>query len=320
MSEILEHFIATLPPREDQVNATTNETLPGYPDISMDSALLPEFLLDDLRCTDLDQIASRLWLMTEQRSSNISPLHRQKVKGREIIVTEEIKIHLVWFYNKVYIKPLPRYLLTQDFWHHDIFQSSKSTDSAGHMIMASALGLMRSYAHLIQYESDFRLARCDSLALIPESITWTQWRRLRSKLLTIRDADVSERYHFGEIRLTRLNFYCKLLLYKPFYYRTHRQYGEYFASFYPPLLFVFGIVSIMLGAMQLAATVEEYDAHWPGLISLYRISSACVMVFTSMLLVALVVVFLYKIVKEWVFALSCRYSRSGGYKTTRFRH
>lgn len=295
----------------DSLNDDTSFTsLPGYPDIAIeDTPILSEFLLEDLQCQDLDELSDRLWMMTEQRSANISPLHRQKVKGREIIVAEEPKLHLIWFYDRIYLKPLPEYLLSQRFWCY-ILAANDHPKSTKALIRSSALGFIRSYAHLIKYESDFRIARSNSISLLPAVVSWGQWRLLRAKLLAIRDEEVSLRYRFGEVRLTRLNLYSKLLLRKPYYHRTYRQYGEYFASFYAPLLFLFGIVSVILGAMQLAATVEEYDAHWPGLVGLYRTASAIIMVITSLLLLALITIFLYKIGKEWKYAWKCRYAKS----------
>lgn len=288
-----------------------SKSLPGYPDIVTDDyPTLLDFLLEDLRCKDLDQISDHLWLMTEQRSANISPLHRQRVKGRDIVVTEEAKLHLIWFYDKIYIKPMPRYLLSETFWSRCLLKHGNLPGPMQNIIFPSALGFIRSYAHLIKYESDFRIAQTESLALIPNDVSWSQWRILRAKILMIGDNHVSRRFRFGEIRLTRLNFYSKFLLYKPWYYRQYRQYGDYFASFYPPLLFIFGIISIMLGAMQLAVSIEQYDVRWRGLTGVFRASSAFVIFLTTLLLLAFISLLMYKITKEWIFALGTRYSTS----------
>jgi len=45
--------------------------------------------------SDLEALAPRLWVISIQSGANINPLHRQRVKGREIIVTEEPRLHLV---------------------------------------------------------------------------------------------------------------------------------------------------------------------------------------------------------------------------------
>ena len=75
----------------------------------------------------------------------------------------------------------------------------------------------------------------------------------------------------------------------------YRQYGDYFGSFYLPLLLLFGIVSVLLGSMQLAATIEQYDAHWRGLVGMFCISSAVITVLAFILLVTPVGNFPYKI-------------------------
>ncbi|KAF2809379.1 uncharacterized protein BDZ99DRAFT_488383 [Mytilinidion resinicola] len=294
---------------------TTNDPghtpwLPGYPDLEMDKVeLLSAFLADDLECKELDQMSDCLWLLSTQSSENISQLHRQRVKGREIILTEEPKLHLIWFYDKIHIKPMPRYLLSRSFWQQLLLDPQQPLALRHNIILTSALGFLRSYAHLIRYESDFRIAKDNTLALIPDFVSWEQWRLLRAQVLVVRDEEVSARFRFGEIRLTRLNFYCKFLLFETYYYRTHRQYGDYFASFYPSLLFLFGIISIMLGAMQLAATVEQLDEQWRCLLGLFRMFSVVTMVITFLLLATLLVLFAIKITNEWIFALRCRYSR-----------
>ena len=309
-------FLELLPaePETSHSGHTTDACawLPGYPDLEIDNVKpLSAFLVDDLECKELDQMSERLWLMSTQSSANISPLNRQRVKGREIILTEEPKLHLVWFYDKIHIKPMPRYLLSRNFWQKHLLDPQQPFASTHNIILTSALGFLRSYAHLIRHESDLRIAKDKTLALIPNFVSWEQWCLLRAKVLTVQDEEVSARFRFGEIRLTRLNFYCKFLLSKTYYHRTYRQYGDYFASFYPPLLFLFGIISIMLGSMQLAATVEQLDEHWRCLLGMFRMFSAVTIAITLLLLVTLLVLLAVKIANEWIFALRCRYSPAG---------
>jgi hypothetical protein len=284
--------------------------LPGYPDLELqDARPLADFLAKELECTELNAISDRLWMMSKQSSASITRLHSQKVKFRNIVLSEEPKLHLIWFYVRIHIKPMPRYLLSPSFWQECLLNHQLSLGAGHQVILASALGFLRSYAHLIEYESDLRIAKDVTLALIPEYISWDEWRLLRAKLLDIKDHEVSGRWRFGEIRLTRLNFYCKFLLRRTAYYRTYRQYGDYFASFYPPLLFLFGITSVMLGSMQLAATVEQLEEHWPQLVGVSRCFSVITLTITFSLLVSLVTIFSVKIFKEWRYALHCRYSK-----------
>jgi hypothetical protein len=288
-------------------NDTDPSTLPGYPDLILeDDRALCGFLLEEVECKQLDMIARHLWMMSTQRSNNISPLHRQEVKGRKITITEEPGLHLVWFYDVIYVKPLPRFLMSKAFWENHLLHPRKPYGDKHEIILLSALGFLRSYAHLVRHESDFRIAQAKFI--IPEFVQWQQWRILRGSLLRISDDEVSPRFSFGEIRLTRLNFYCKFLLAKSYYHRTHRQYGDYFASYYPPLLFLFGIVSTLLSSMQLAATVEQIESGWSSSLPLFRIFSFVVMAATFQLLFALMAIFIWKLAKEWVFAMGDRYS------------
>ena len=193
--------------------------LPGYPRISFqDRHELLGFLKKEFCSADLDRIASRLWWMSKQDSANISALHRQLVKRRSIVVTEDPKLHLVWIRDRIFVKPLPLYLTSNTFW-----QKYLGNDANAH-IREAALGYLRTYFHLIRSESDFCIARDPSLHLVPTGITWEQFCNFSADLAKISDRDVSERYTYGEIRLTRLNFYAPLLLRKSYYQRMDYQY------------------------------------------------------------------------------------------------
>ena len=123
------------------------------------------------------------------------------------------------------------------------------------MIRMSALGFLRTYYYLIQHESDFEIARNET-RLLPPDITWTDFCAFSKDFVDISDDTVSERYHYGELRQTRLNLYAKLIIGKFHYERVHGQYGAFFARFYGPLLFIFGILSIILSAMQVELGLE----------------------------------------------------------------
>ncbi len=46
------------------------------------------------------------------------PLHYQKAVGRNVVVHERADLHLVWDEQRIFLKPIPRYLLDRDFWRH----------------------------------------------------------------------------------------------------------------------------------------------------------------------------------------------------------
>lgn len=87
--------------------------LPGQPQIYMNHhRRVTEFLNNEFLLTDLEEISSRLWMMSKHDHKSISPLHRQRVKGREIIITEDPRLHLIWYHDRIFIKPLPKYILS----------------------------------------------------------------------------------------------------------------------------------------------------------------------------------------------------------------
>ena len=277
--------------------------LPGYPRISLqDRHGLLEFLRKEYCSADLDCIADRLWWMSKQDSANISPLHRQFVKRRSIVVTEDPKLHLVWIRDRIFVKPLPLYLTSYTFW-----QEYLGNDTNAH-VRKAALGYLRTYLYLIRSESDFCIARDPSLHLIPAGITWEQFCDFSADLSKISDRNVSERYAYGEIRLTRLNFYAPLLLRKSYFQRMDYQYRDYFACFYGPILFMIGIVSIILGGLQVIVTVRGPDSvRNSRMLSVVALWISATMILCSFsILIFLCFLFLYKIFKEWRYAIRDR--------------
>ncbi|CAJ2504429.1 Uu.00g118230.m01.CDS01 [Anthostomella pinea] len=136
-------------------NGPLTQCLPGYPCILLqDRRKLWEFLDQEFCSKDLNQMASRLWWMSKQDSANISLLHRQLVKQRAVIVTEDPKLHLVWIHNQIFIKPLPRYIVSYAFWRDYMGDDGKDA----HDIHRAALGYLRTWLYLVRYESDFRIA------------------------------------------------------------------------------------------------------------------------------------------------------------------
>ena len=88
-------------------------------------------------------------------------------------------------------------------------------------------------------------------------MTWEQFCNLTAGLDLIADDQVSGRYAYGEIRLTRLNFYAPLLLRKSHFQRAQYQYKEYLPLLYGPILFSAGVASILLSGFQVAVAVQE---------------------------------------------------------------
>jgi hypothetical protein len=152
-------------------SASQSESLPGHPSVLLkDLVRIKKFLYDDLWSEELERIAPRLWIMTTPSSSNINPLHRQRVKGREIIVTEEARLHLVWIHDRIFIKPIPRYILSYGFWEAYLDRRPASLNDEQSNLYAAATGFLRTYRYLIRHESDFHITQQDGLRLIPKDV------------------------------------------------------------------------------------------------------------------------------------------------------
>lgn len=287
------------------------KNLPGYPCLSLDGKEdLSNFILHEFCSEDLDRLAPRLWWMSKQDSKNISPLHQQRVKKREVIITENPKLHLVWIHDRIFIKPLPEYLLSYGFWKHYLCDEGFA-DGRSEQIRKAALGYLRSYFYLIQHESDFRMAKDPRACLIPSHVTWRDFCNFSADFKRIEDDDTTERYRYGEIRLTRLNFYAVFLLRQRYFQRIDAQYSAYFAHFYGPMLFIFGILSVILNAMQVEVNVEQIGVNkplssFPSVSRGFSIASAIFLLFMSSVLLSIL---LYKIAREWHYALRDRFVR-----------
>lgn len=92
----------TLPP-----TASAKPLLPGHPDIPLTRAAVISYLQAELLTPELDAFGARLWLLATPSSAHVSALHDQVARGRAIVLTENPKLHLVWYADRVFVKPLP---------------------------------------------------------------------------------------------------------------------------------------------------------------------------------------------------------------------
>jgi hypothetical protein len=295
---------------EDQNEKTLSLPLPDYPRISLGDFSGIQYTLErDLLAPDLEKMAPHLWLLSTQSSSNVSPLHHQAVKGRKIIITEDPRLHLVWIYDRIFLKPVPAYLLSYNFWTQYLLNTaSPLPEPTRTELCKSALGFLRTYKYLIKHRSDHRIAIDKELELLPAKTSFTSLSNFISDLESITDSNVSKRYHYGEIRLTRLNFYGKFILRRWHFHTVHGQYGAYFKRFYGPLLFVFTIMSLILNSMQVELAVEAMlnSGQWTGFWSLCRYF--CVLTLVAIFCVggAMFSVLMWMIVDEWIYAIRDR--------------
>ena len=121
------------------------------------------------------------------------------------------------------------------------------------------------------------------------------------------DSDVSTRYRYGEIRLTRLNFYAPIVLGKSHFQRVAYQYSDYFARFYGPLLFGLAVVSVVLSGLQVVVSLDDpAGGRSRGLFGFALGFSFAMMACSLGLLLFLALLLAYKVGKEWHFAIQDR--------------
>ncbi|KAK2616787.1 hypothetical protein QQS21_000164 [Conoideocrella luteorostrata] len=221
----------------------------------------------ELSLERLTTIHSWLWfagLPTPPR-----PLHHQLLIGRQIIVTEQMDMHLIWETGRIFLKPIPRYLLAPDFWAAylccthgcDCARDTTVTQATADLCQRRqlgrrALGFLFSYAALISSESDFRIAQ--EKYLIPSEVHWPGWKVFVDQLdLGHIQSHIEQRFHHGELRLSRLNILYALFQ-TPFrgYVARWNQYSTFIRDYFTWLAGMTIYIAIVLPAMQVGLATE----------------------------------------------------------------
>jgi hypothetical protein len=183
------------------------------------------------------------------------PLHRQTMMDRQIVVMEQMDLHLVWTGSRIFVKPLPRYLLNKDFWENHLCRERE--------LYRRAKGMLLSYAWLVCREIDLRMATSEELGLLPKSLTWADWTAFLEDFLKDMDLgnpqDVNQRYQYGELREDRLNWIYRIAAQHPIrgYYYSYHQYSVFFRHNFAWLIVIFAYVTIVLTAMQLGLVTDH---------------------------------------------------------------
>jgi hypothetical protein len=256
----------------------------------------------ELSTARLDRHYSVLFLVSNRR--NISPLHHQALKGRQILLTERPDLHLVWNYTCIFIKPLPMCLLSHWFWKAHVHSLGRSKDGAHDKsgLQLEAQGFVRTYASLVRHKSDFALAQ--QLGLLPQGLMdWPAWCHFIQGFEHLRDYQVSRRYHYGEIRLTRLNFWCRVLL-RGTYFEMHHNYVLSLARVGAPYMLVFGAVAVILAALQTAVQLGPEQSPYARFAECFVPFSIALTVAGLVSIPALYMVFLAK--ELWLFVFRHR--------------
>jgi hypothetical protein len=254
--------------------------VPGDPNVNLfpaedntSPAKVNTYLSSQLETRLLDELYDRMWLVARKSGHSIDALHMQKIKGRDIAPCEDPRLHLVWQGDKIYIKPLPVCLLNHEFWTRylhlpeskELHASSSSSDSVtSNFDRSVAVGFLRSYAFLIRHHLDFVIAK--ESHLIPNDVDWINWSKFINHFRSLGDDHVAKRYHYGQLRLSRLNWVVRL--FRPwhastwwFYEIPHWSITEYITRATIPLLFLFATISLALSSMQVVLSVPT-DRLW----------------------------------------------------------
>ncbi|KAJ5881914.1 uncharacterized protein N7529_000586 [Penicillium soppii] len=283
-----------------------NDHLPGEPRLELEDNGISEYLRSEFMTGILDDLSPYLWLVATQNSAHVSSLTYQVVRGRNIIITENPGLHLVWIYDKVFIKPMPKYLLSHAFWQFYLIDPNSTIPAHQREgIKKAALGFMRSYAYLIRHKSDFNLATNDDHRLLPKKIKHSAFIKFILHFKDIPDESVSSRYKFGELRLSRLNFWVTIFLGHFTYHNVHGYYSAYFARFFGPLLFIFALLSVLLSAMQVALAVGQplNDGSWVVFAYTCRGFATSSIVGVALATAFLLSMFIFRSSRETIFAL-----------------
>lgn len=218
------------------------------------------------------------------------PLHHQLLLSRDIFLTEQMDMHLVWTTGRMFLKPIPRFLLEPRFWEKYLASpepcsclgenadpqstttktqsgtantgsksDTNSVEECNGGLQMCALSFLFSYAALITHESDFQIAQ--EKRLLPDKLTWSAWMTLVKELDTGNIYDkIDERFKYGELRLSRLNKIYRFtrwpLLLGP--YMTHwHEYGSFFQDNFTWLASTTVFIAIVLTAMQVGLAADK---------------------------------------------------------------
>ena len=253
---------------------------PGQPQVALTKSLeLKQFLDQGYSTTELDTLAPKLWLVsTKMKRKKMKSKIDERNKGSDTSIlahiifapsgssrttnpaTENPQFHLIWYYDRLYIKPIPRYLLSYAFWN---FLSTQPIE----LRRAITSSLPTYYISVI---SDYIATNNKhQLTLIPKDdgsdasdhITFERFARFVDPFQKLPDDSVSPGYRYGELRLSRRNICARIFLRKLTFHHIDAQWGAYLGRFLAPIFSFFAVLSVALNAMQVELGVQGSLQH-----------------------------------------------------------
>ena len=212
---------------------------------------LREYIKLELDVSRLNDIHEWLWMAGRPMCAR--PLCKQKMLGRDILVTEQMDIHLLWQETQIFIKPLPEFLMDHAFWTENLCDDVN--------VHRNACGLLLSYTWLVCYQSDLKIAK--DHGLLPTWMTWVDWISFIHAVLDAIDyeslSNVNERYQYGEIRLFRVNWIYRLTLrsfVEGYMYRYNR-FSVFLSLNFAWLAVALLYITVVLSAMQVGLATDQ---------------------------------------------------------------
>ena len=220
---------------------------------------LQTYLEGDLDVDGLNKVHKHLWFAGLPQRAR--PLHHQLMIDRKIMLTERADLHLLWHDDRLYLKPLPDYLLSYGIWEAALLKDG--------ILFENAKGLLLSYLWLIRQKSDFLIAQSEDL--VSKDLTWGHWATFVTAIFSNIVSDsfdgISPRYLYGELRLSRVNLIYRLCrntrssktLIRGHFYGYHT-YASFIGQNFAWVLTVIVYITIVLTAMQVGLATTELQS------------------------------------------------------------
>ena len=237
--------------------------------------------------------------ITTPIETNITPLHHQDAKKRKIVITEYPGLHLIWYYDTIFVKIIPPYMMSKAFWDF-ICEIDKD-------VWCASMGFLRTYCYLIQYEVDFRIAL--EKHLLPsiegqEAMTFEQFTEFILQFEHIDNSQVSPRFRYGSLRLSGLNIMA-FFTGKLTYFHLYPQWRDYFNHLFAPIITAVAVMSIVLSSMQVELAVEALPGRntLSGYAETARRSSVVILFLMAMFITVFFGLVIFLFFKNQIFAL-----------------
>ncbi|KAM7194935.1 hypothetical protein V8F33_006977 [Rhypophila sp. PSN 637] len=256
-------------------------------DVDANRASIHDYLQRSHLTAEIDALLGFMQFLFVQTPSfrHIAPLHHQKSREREIVVDEHPGLHLVWYYQRIFVKPIPAYFFSPSWWEY--------IQKADEEIYKASLGFMRSWTFLVKYEIDYILA-CEK-HLIPKLLpanlpstssahedctrhpTYEEFCDLILIFDKVTDKECSRRFEYGELRLTRINRTAFFTRAKLAYFHIYPQWGQFLNHVLAPVITVFAVSTVVLNSMQVSLAAIDMGPEgsadtdgWPRFIGLSK--------------------------------------------------